>query len=77
MIITIKNLKCSFFNICFNLYKQKRKFLHKLFFDSRMSINRGEIMEFFRKHQKAIVAVIALTFIAWTVGLMMLPLLFR
>ena len=31
-------------------------------------------MEFFRKHQRAIVAVIAVTFIAWTVGLMMLPL---
>lgn len=31
-------------------------------------------MEFFRKHQKIIIAVISLTFIAWTVGLMMLPL---
>ncbi len=34
-------------------------------------------MEFFRKHQRAIVAVIAVTFIAWTVGLMMLPLLVK
>ena len=34
-------------------------------------------MEFFRKHQKAIVAIIAVTFIAWTVGLMMLPLVLR
>ncbi len=34
-------------------------------------------MEFFRKHQKAIVAIIALTFIAWTVGLMMLPLVLK
>ena len=34
-------------------------------------------MEFFRKHQKVIIAVIAFTFIAWTVGLMMLPLLVK
>ncbi len=34
-------------------------------------------MEFFRKHQKAIITVIAVTFLAWTVGLMMLPLLVR
>ncbi|CCY62066.1 unknown [Clostridium sp. CAG:967] len=34
-------------------------------------------MEFFRKHQKAIVAIIAITFIAWTVGLMMLPLVIK
>lgn len=34
-------------------------------------------MEFFRKHQKAIVAVIAITFIAWTVGLMLLPLMVK
>ena len=34
-------------------------------------------MEFFRKHQKAIIVVIALTFIAWTVGLMLLPLMIR
>ena len=34
-------------------------------------------MEFFRKHQKAIIAIIAVTFIAWTVGLMMIPLVFR
>lgn len=34
-------------------------------------------MEFFRKHQKAIVAIIALTFIAWTIGLMMLPLVLK
>ncbi len=34
-------------------------------------------MEFFRKHQKIIIAVIAITFIAWTVGLMLLPLLVK
>ncbi len=34
-------------------------------------------MEFFRKNQKAIVAIIGVTFIAWTVGLMMLPLVFK
>lgn len=34
-------------------------------------------MEFFRKHQKAIILIISLTFIAWTVGLMMLPLLIK
>ncbi len=34
-------------------------------------------MEFFRKNQKIIILIIALTFIAWTVGLMMLPVLFR
>ena len=34
-------------------------------------------MEFFRKHQKGIIAVIALTFIAWTVGLMLLPLMVK
>ncbi len=34
-------------------------------------------MEFFRKHQRAIVAVIAVTFIAWTIGLMMLPLMVK
>lgn len=34
-------------------------------------------MEFFRKHQRAIVAIIAITFIAWTVGLMLLPLLIK
>jgi len=34
-------------------------------------------MEFFRKHQRAIVAVIAVTFIAWTVGLMLLPLMIK
>lgn len=34
-------------------------------------------MEFFRKNQKIIIFIIALTFIAWTVGLMMLPVLFR
>ncbi len=34
-------------------------------------------MEFFRKHQRAIVAVIAITFIAWTIGLMMLPLMVK
>ncbi len=34
-------------------------------------------MEFFRKHQRIIIAVIAITFIAWTVGLMMLPLVIK
>lgn len=34
-------------------------------------------MEFFRKHQKLIIGVIAVTFIAWTVGIMMLPILFK
>ncbi len=34
-------------------------------------------MEFFRKHQRAIVAIIAVTFIAWTVGLMLLPLVIK
>ena len=34
-------------------------------------------MEFFRKHQRAIVAIIAVTFIAWTVGLMILPLMVK
>ncbi len=37
----------------------------------------GENMEFFRKHQKIIIAVIAVTFIAWTVGLMLLPVLIK
>lgn len=32
-------------------------------------------MEFFRKHQRVIVAVITFTFIAWTVGAMMLLLI--
>jgi len=34
-------------------------------------------MEFFRKHQKAIIAIIAVTFLAWTVGLMLLPLIIK
>lgn len=34
-------------------------------------------MEFFRKHQRIIIAIIGFTFIAWTVGLMMLPLLVK
>ncbi len=34
-------------------------------------------MEFFRKHQRAIIAIIAVTFIAWTVGLMLLPLMIK
>lgn len=40
-------------------------------------VNEGKGMEFFRKHQKIIISVIAVTFIAWTVGLMMLPLLIK
>ena len=34
-------------------------------------------MEFFRQHRKAIIVIISLTFIAWTLGLMLLPLLLR
>lgn len=34
-------------------------------------------MEFFRQHQKIIIGIIAVTFIAWTVGLLMLPLVLR
>ncbi len=34
-------------------------------------------MEFFRKHQKVIIAVIGITFLAWTVGLMLLPLMVK
>jgi len=34
-------------------------------------------MEFFRQHQKLIVGIIAVTFIAWTVGLMLLPILLK
>ncbi len=34
-------------------------------------------MEFFRKHQKIIIAVIGVTFIAWTVGLMLLPIIIK
>lgn len=34
-------------------------------------------MDFFRRHQKAIVFTIAVTFIAWTVGLMLLPALVK
>ncbi len=34
-------------------------------------------MEFFRKHQRIIIAIIGVTFIAWTVGLMMLPLVLK
>lgn len=30
-------------------------------------------MDFFRRHQRTIIAVIAVTFIAWTVGLMLIP----
>lgn len=34
-------------------------------------------MEFFRRNQKIIIAIVGFTFIAWTVGLMMLPLLVK
>ncbi len=34
-------------------------------------------MEFFRKHQKVIIAIIALSFGAWTVGILMLPLFLK
>lgn len=42
-----------------------------------MILNKGKGMEFFRKHQKVIIAIIAFTFIAWTVGLMLLPLILK
>ena len=32
-------------------------------------------MEFFRKYQKAIIILIAVSFVLWTFGLMMLPML--
>ncbi len=41
------------------------------------SKDEGKYMDFFRKHQKLIVGIIALTFIAWTVGLMMIPLVIK
>ncbi len=34
-------------------------------------------MEFFRKHSKLIIGIIAVTFIAWTAGLMLLPLVIK
>ena len=34
-------------------------------------------MEFFRQHQKIIIGIIAFSFIVWTVGLLMLPLMLR
>lgn len=34
-------------------------------------------MEFFRKHQKVFIAIIGVTFIAWTLGMMLLPLLMK
>ena len=34
-------------------------------------------MEFFRKNRKVIIVIMAFTFIAWTVGLMLLPLMVR
>lgn len=34
-------------------------------------------MDFFRRNQRAIVFIIAVTFIAWTVGLMLLPALVK
>jgi cytochrome c-type biogenesis protein CcmE len=34
-------------------------------------------MEFFRKNQRLIIGIIAVTFIAWTVGLMLLPALVK
>lgn len=34
-------------------------------------------MEFFRKNQKVIIAIIGVTFIAWTVGIMLLPLIVK
>ena len=32
-------------------------------------------MEFLRQHKKLIISIIGITFIAWTVGILMLPLL--
>ncbi len=34
-------------------------------------------MEFFREHKKLIVGIIAISFVLWTVGLMILPALMR
>ncbi len=34
-------------------------------------------MEFLRKHQKIIIAIMGITFLAWTVGLMLLPLIVK
>lgn len=34
-------------------------------------------MEFFREHKKLIVGIIAISFVLWTVGLMILPALVR
>lgn len=34
-------------------------------------------MEFFRRNRKIIIAIMAFTFIAWTVGLMLLPLMVK
>ena len=34
-------------------------------------------MEFFRKHRKVIISILAITFVAWTVGLIILPLLMK
>lgn len=34
-------------------------------------------MEFFRRHQKTIVFIIAITFIMWTFGMMLLPALIK
>lgn len=36
---------------------------------------KEESMEFFRKHQKTIILIITLTFLFWTVGAMLLPLI--
>lgn len=34
-------------------------------------------MDFFRRNQRVIVGIIAVTFIAWTVGLMLIPALVK
>lgn len=34
-------------------------------------------MEFFRKNRKLIIGIISVAFIAWTVGLMLLPLILK
>ena len=45
-----------------------------MLFNSKMRKTGDRVrMEFFRKHQKTIVFIIAVTFMAWTFGMMLLP----
>jgi hypothetical protein len=39
-----------------------------------MSLLRGEIMEFFRKHKKAITLIIGVSFLLWMAGLTIITL---